>query len=204
MGRPTSHPVSVPVVTGHPRRRTIVFPRKFSRARVGHYLPDLVYGANDGIITTFSVVSGVVGANLSRTIILILGFANLFADGISMGASNYLARRSTEETEEHADRKDAVRHASATIVAFVVAGLVPLLAYLIPLPSNERFGAAVALTAVALFSVGAARSLVTGLGVFRSGLEMLLVGSLAAAAAYAIGTIASAVTDVNQSAFPIP
>jgi VIT family len=45
-----------------------------------HYFPDLVYGANDGIITTFAVVSGVVGADLSERVILILGFANLLAD----------------------------------------------------------------------------------------------------------------------------
>ena len=57
----------------------------------GHYLPDLVYGANDGIITTFAVVSGVVGASLSERVIVILGLANLIADGFSMGASNYLA-----------------------------------------------------------------------------------------------------------------
>jgi vacuolar iron transporter family protein len=78
-------------------RWLIFVPRRPTRDGVGHYLPDLVYGANDGIITTFAVVSGVVGADLSRTIILILGFANLFADGISMGASNYLARRSHAE-----------------------------------------------------------------------------------------------------------
>ncbi len=59
-------------------------------AAARHYLPDLVYGANDGIITTFAVVCGVVGANLSVRIILILGFANLVADGFSMGASNFL------------------------------------------------------------------------------------------------------------------
>ena len=77
----------------------------------GHYLPDLVYGANDGIITTFAVVSGVVGASLSERVIVILGFANLVADGFSMGASNYLARRSHVE-EDLADRRDALRHGS--------------------------------------------------------------------------------------------
>ena len=87
----------------------------------GHYLPDLVYGANDGIITTFAVVSGVVGASLSERVIVILGLANLVADGFSMGASNYLARRSHVE-EDLADRRDALRHAFATIVGFVIAG----------------------------------------------------------------------------------
>jgi VIT1/CCC1 family predicted Fe2+/Mn2+ transporter len=174
------------------------------QARLGHYLPDLVYGANDGIITTFAVVSGVVGADLSRTIILILGFANLFADGISMGASNYLARRSTAEAEERASREDALRHAAATIGAFVAAGVVPLAAYLLPIPSDDRFIAAVALTAATLFSVGAARSFVTGLSPFRSGLEMLLVGALAAVAAYLIGAFASLFTDGNSSSSQIP
>jgi vacuolar iron transporter family protein len=167
------------------------------RARIGHYLPDLVYGANDGIITTFAVVSGVVGANLSRTIILILGFANLFADGISMGASNYLARRSTAELDARASREDAFRHASATIVAFVLAGLVPLVAYLLPLPSDSQFIAAVILTAATLFSVGAARSFVTGLSPLRSGLEMLLVGTVAAFAAYLIGAFAALFTETG-------
>jgi VIT1/CCC1 family predicted Fe2+/Mn2+ transporter len=163
------------------------------RAQIGHYLPDLVYGANDGIITTFAVVSGVVGADLSRTIILILGFANLFADGISMGASNYLARRSTVEAQS--SREDAFRHAAATIAAFIAAGLVPLVAYLLPLPPDSRFVAAVLLTAATLFSVGAARSFVTGLSPLRSGLEMLLIGALAAVAAYLIGAFASLFTE---------
>jgi VIT family len=86
-------------------RRNAHVPRtsagRSQQARLGHYLPDLVYGANDGIITMFAVVSGVVGADLSRTIILILGFANLFADGISMGrATTWLAARPPKRSRE--------------------------------------------------------------------------------------------------------
>ena len=47
-------------------------------------IEDLVYGANDGAVTTFAIVAGVVGASLSPSIVIILGFANLFADGFSM------------------------------------------------------------------------------------------------------------------------
>lgn len=63
----------------------------------GRYIKDIVYGANDGIITTFAVVSGVAGAAMSIKTVLILGFANLIADGISMGASNYLGSKSEED-----------------------------------------------------------------------------------------------------------
>lgn len=164
------------------------------RPAARHYLPDLVYGANDGIITTFAVVSGVVGAALSNRVILILGFANLLADGLSMGASNYLARRSYAEAAERAVRSEASRHGAATTAGFVAAGIVPLLAYLVPLPADSRFPAAAALTLLTLFAVGSSRSLVTRAGWFRSGIEMLLVGAAAALVAYAIGAVASALT----------
>ena len=60
----------------------------------GHnYLRDWIYGGIDGSVTTFAVVSGVTGAQLQPWIILILGFANLFADGFSMAASNFLGTK---------------------------------------------------------------------------------------------------------------
>ncbi len=64
---------------------------------VGNYIKDLVYGANDGIITTFAVVAGAVGADMASSVIIILGFANLLADGFSMAASNFLGSRSENE-----------------------------------------------------------------------------------------------------------
>lgn len=57
------------------------------------YLRDFVYGGIDGTVTTFAVVAGVAGAGLSATIVIILGIANLIADGFSMAISNYLATR---------------------------------------------------------------------------------------------------------------
>ncbi|OGZ58032.1 MAG: hypothetical protein A3B96_01605 [Candidatus Spechtbacteria bacterium RIFCSPHIGHO2_02_FULL_43_15b] len=65
--------------------------------KVGEFLKDAVYAANDGIITTFAVVAGVVGASLDPVIILVLGFANLFADGISMASGSYLGTKSEED-----------------------------------------------------------------------------------------------------------
>ncbi len=58
-----------------------------------NYLRDWIYGGIDGAVTTFAVVSGVAGAQLSTWIILVLGFANLFADGFSMAASNFLGTK---------------------------------------------------------------------------------------------------------------
>ncbi len=62
-----------------------------------NYLRDWIYGGIDGVVTTFAVVSGVVGASLEAYIIIILGLVNLIADGFSMAASNYLGTKSEEE-----------------------------------------------------------------------------------------------------------
>ncbi|MGH7430106.1 MAG: VIT1/CCC1 transporter family protein, partial [Candidatus Methylomirabilaceae bacterium] len=65
------------------------------------YLRDWVYGGIDGAVTTFAVVSGVVGAQLSSGVILILGIANLLADGFSMAAGSYLGTKAEQDELAH-------------------------------------------------------------------------------------------------------
>lgn len=64
---------------------------------LGPFIHDIVYGANDGIVTTFAIVSGVAGAQLAPHIVIILGFANVLADGLSMGLGNYLSIKSKRD-----------------------------------------------------------------------------------------------------------
>jgi VIT1/CCC1 family predicted Fe2+/Mn2+ transporter len=70
------------------------------------YLRDFIYGAIDGAVTTFAVVAGVEGADLSANIVIILGIANLVADGFSMAASNYLGSRAEAQQREQARRRE--------------------------------------------------------------------------------------------------
>jgi vacuolar iron transporter family protein len=215
----------------------------------GKYVGDMVYGALDGTVTTFAVVSGVHGANLSSSVILILGFANLLGDGLSMAIGNYLGTKSEieyikqerkreeweienypkgeieeireifmkkgfkgkdleravevvtsdkkvwvdtmmlEELGLTSEDKTPFLSGLATFIAFVVAGLMPLLAFVISLfyPMAYAFEASIVLTAAVLFTAGALRTLVTGRNWFKSGFEMLFVGGIAAVAAYLVG-----------------
>ncbi|MBI1191639.1 MAG: hypothetical protein GC205_00500 [Bacteroidetes bacterium] len=66
--------------------------RRFQRFQ--HYLGEFVYGGIDGSVTTFAVVAGAAGANLGSDVIIILGFANLLADGFSMSVGSYLSHKS--------------------------------------------------------------------------------------------------------------
>jgi VIT1/CCC1 family predicted Fe2+/Mn2+ transporter len=215
------------------------------------YIGDMVYGGLDGIVTTFAIVSGVVGADLGSGIILVLGLANLLADGFSMAAGAFLALKSELEYYDREREREAweVKHlpegerielleiyrakghsaddaetlvtiqakdeeiwidemmiqelgmlrderrpilsALATLASFIVSGSVPLLVYLagliFPIDSGASFATAAFLSAAALFGLGAAKVLITERSWFRSGLEMLAVGGLAAGVAYLVG-----------------
>ncbi len=74
---------------------------RLSSAPQQSYLRDWIYGGIDGAVTTFAIVSGVAGAQLSPRIVLILGLANLLADGFSMAAANFLGTRSERDQLAH-------------------------------------------------------------------------------------------------------
>jgi VIT1/CCC1 family predicted Fe2+/Mn2+ transporter len=164
-----------------------------------HYIRELIYGANDGIVTTFAVVAGVAGGGLSLRVVLIIGAANLFADGLSMAAGNYLSIRSHESVLEAQDLPEEEacpsRHAAATFLAFVIAGTVPLVPYMLRLWPIDRLASSIALTGAAMFTVGASRALIAQVRWLRAGLEMLGLGAVVAILAYASGAIVAAVVD---------
>ncbi len=65
------------------------------------YLRDWIYGGIDGTITTFAIVAGVVGADMPGAVVLVLGMANLVADGFAMGAGNYSGTKADSDLFKH-------------------------------------------------------------------------------------------------------
>jgi len=161
-------------------------------ATARHYIRDLVYGANDGLITTFAVVSGVAGGSIAVVAVVVVGAANLVADGISMGAGNFLSIRADERAREAAGLPEQEafpwKHAVATLLAFVAAGTIPLLPYLVP-HVEQRLLWSSSVTFAGLFALGAARALVTVDRWWRSGVETLALGLVVALAAYGAGLV---------------
>jgi len=175
------------------RRESLHVSPEGAVATTRHYIRDLVYGANDGIITTFAVVSGVAASALPQLAVLVIGAANLAADGVSMGVGNLLAIRADERAREAAGLPELERypwkHGLATLVAFVVAGAVPLAPFVVPFSAESRFAVSAAATCGALFGLGAARALVTRDRWWMSGLETLGLGAVVAVAAYGAGAL---------------
>lgn len=161
------------------------------------YLPEFVYGSIDGIVTTFAVVAGSIGASLSSSIILILGFANLFADGFSMATSNYLSAKSKSELHKSEGRyeksKKPINSALATFISFILIGFIPLISFVVsaifPSLIFNRIYLGIFLTLFALATVGAIKGFVTGKHWILSSLETLTIGGIAAFIAFLVGYI---------------
>ncbi len=160
------------------------------------YLAEFVYGAIDGSVTTFAIVAGVIGASLSPLIVLILGFANLFADGFSMAISNYLSNKSQADLYsnnklKHLRLKDPKKTALVTFISFIIIGFIPLLPFVLsPLSgfiNQNKFLISAILTAVAFIIIGAVKGKVVGKHYIKSSLETLLIGGIAALIAFLVG-----------------
>jgi VIT1/CCC1 family predicted Fe2+/Mn2+ transporter len=102
----TAQPTIAELATSH---SPAAIQRRLRSPRSHSYLRDFTYGAIDGSVTTFAVVAGVAGANLSPGVVIILGLANLLGDGFSMGVSNFLGTRADRQLADRA-RQTEERH----------------------------------------------------------------------------------------------
>jgi VIT1/CCC1 family predicted Fe2+/Mn2+ transporter len=139
-----------------------------------HYIGDLVYGANDGVVTTFAAIAGAEGGALTSAVVLIVGVANLLADGLSMGIGNYLSIRAREQGREAEGLPEEEARPAPYLWTASQSVARPLSA-----------AAAVA----TLFTIGAMRGVVTARPWWRGGVEVLSLGAIAGVAAYAAGAV---------------
>lgn len=153
------------------------------------YFPDLIFGGIDGIVTTFAIVAGVVGASLGSFIIFILGLANLLADGFSMAVSNYLSTKSENQIHQN-KRKSPFKAGWVTFFAFIIFGVVPLLPYIVFQFTTWEFNV-FAVSCVFAFltfaTLGYLKAKVTKLSVYKSIFETVMIGAAASLIAYFVG-----------------
>lgn len=156
----------------------------------GSYLRDAIFSASDGLVTTFAVVAGAYGASLPTTVVIIMGFANLFADGFSMASATYLGVKSEIEFEKNLGAKElgdgsAMRQGIITFFSFVIAGFLPITPYVFGIPN--KFLSSLLIVFVSMFFVGTLRARFTKRHYIESGLETLVVGGFAASVAFGVG-----------------
>ena len=161
------------------------------------YIAEFVYGAVDGTVTTFAVVAASAGAGISSVVVLVLGVANLLADGFSMGSSAYLSAQSetSDSARPTAHRASPKIIGLATFGAFIVVGSVPVLPYIIDVIGGLNtdgailFYASSIATAVTFLAIGYIKGRVSKSAPVKSALVTLLLGAIAALLAYGAGSV---------------
>ena len=168
------------------------------KQHIEDYLSEFVYGGIDGAVTTFAVVAGATGARVDLKIILVLGFANLIADGFSMGVGSYLSSKSSIELmqkrgESVKDEPSPVINGLMTYLSFILVGLVPLLAYLVDYifgwGADNVFLLSILSTALAFWAIGLLKSRVAKTPVVRAVFETVSLGLIAAVLAFVLGDV---------------
>ncbi len=242
------HPDSESLQNEHTRE---AIAERLARATSHSYVGDFILGAVDGAVTTFAIVAGAAGAGLTNGVVLVLGLANVLADGFSMAAGNFLRARSDQQRvaqfrrieEAHIDHcpegeREEVRQiflakgfsgdtleqivrvitedrhqwvntmlteelglqleppspwraGLATMAAFLLAGLIPLVPTFVwfSREANETFVASSVLTCVTFFVIGLIRGRVVDHRPLAAGFETLFIGGSAAALAYIVGRL---------------
>jgi VIT1/CCC1 family predicted Fe2+/Mn2+ transporter len=164
------------------------------------FLGEFVYGWIDGTVTTFAVVAGATWWNLTIEVILILGFANLIADWVSMSIGNYLSTKAENDQyiKEHKkndpNQMPPRQTALATFIAFVVLGFFPLLIYMLQYMGLETdpdqiFFRWCIITGITFALIGLIKWAVTHTSIFKSIVETLGLGTIAAVLAYYVGNL---------------
>lgn len=163
-------------------------------------LREFVYGGMDGAVTTFAVVTDAAGANLSTSVILILGFANVLADGFSMAVGSYLSEKSEQQLSVSKGNTTADDHETplgasiATFISFVIVGFVPLAPYTLDFAfklnmGNDALVWSILMTLIAFCGIGYLRGLVTKVDKARTILESFGLGLTAAVISYMVGNV---------------
>jgi VIT1/CCC1 family predicted Fe2+/Mn2+ transporter len=217
------------------------------RRGVAGIIRELVFGAEDGLLSALGLVTGVAAGTSHSAVVLLAGAVGAISGAISMGAGNYLGvksqaevlqrrmreeERSIREDTEHEFRelttyyqkhgmtpeevrvvvpaimrnKDFLMEEMAAhelridpddlknpfwkgfwmFVAYLVAAALPIWPYAV-FARGTALMTSIGIAVVAVFGIGAARTILTGRAPIRSGLEMLAVATCAGVLGYIAG-----------------
>lgn len=151
------------------------------------YFSEFMYGGIDGIVTTFSMIAGAIGGNMSKNVILVLGLSSILSDAYGMAVSKYLSSE-VEIKQGLLKDKTAFEAAFATFIAFTLVGLIPLIPFFFfALDEAKIYAFIVGL--IAFFKIGALKGYVLKESILKNGFVTLLLGISSAFISYSLGSI---------------
>ncbi len=153
------------------------------------YFRNLIFGVEDGLVSTVGLLSGIAIADVPRETIILTGIVLIFVEAISMAAGSFLSEASVEDLDKKkpAGSAESFKAGFTMFVSYFIAGLIPLAPYAIM--GANAFHTSILASLVTLFILGAWSGKFTRAGIMRSALRMLIVGGLAVAVGATAGLV---------------
>lgn len=164
------------------------------RLKEGIYIRDFIFGVEDGLVSTLGFVIGVTMAAISNRIIIIAGLAEVVAAALSMAAGTYISIKSQKEflyarRKKHFHVEESpIKGALVMFAAFILGSVFPLAPYFFITAKKAAIISGI-LTIASLFFFGSMKAKLTNTNMFKSGVEMTIVGLIAAGAGIIVGVV---------------
>lgn len=153
------------------------------------FLRNFIFGAEDGLVSTVGLLSGVSFAGLDRKEIIISGIILILVEALSMGAGVYISEDSSNDMAEKDQRDDQLGDSFIMFFSYALIGLLPLLSYIFVTDTRQAFYYSIATTIIALISLGIFRSVYTKKPMLSSVIKTTTIGTLVVLIAVSVGSL---------------
>lgn len=155
------------------------------------FLRNFIFGAEDGLVSTVGLLSGVSFAGLASREIIISGVILILVEALSMGAGVYISEDSTNELADGQKKENQFNDALVMFFSYLLVGLIPLLPYIFSPDTRTAFYFSVASTVLALVGLGVFKGYYVKKSLFLSALKITTMGTIVILLAIAVGTLVS-------------
>lgn len=159
---------------------------------------EIVFGMEDSLVSTLGAVTGIASGTQNKEVVILSGIVLIFVEALSMTAGSYLSSKSVAEAENKNPNTEPVKAGLIMGIFYLSGGIFPLLPYFL-LSVEQAILPSIALTAIALFTLGVWKATVVNTNRIKSGLEMVTISLIAALLGYAIGEVVSSALNISLS-----
>lgn len=154
------------------------------------YVRNFIFGAEDSLVSTVGLLSGIAVAQVPRATIFLTGVVLLFVEAFSMGVGSFLSEHSTQESQADStvSAKESTIAAIIMFFSYFVIGFIPLLPYNF-FEVGLAFKTSIIASLIALFALGLGSSKILKTPLLKNGLKMLILGGIAIGLGIIVGQI---------------
>lgn len=152
------------------------------------YIHSIFFGIEDSLVSTTGALAGIAISSGSKELILATALVIIAVESTSMGASEFLSEETEEDIKKEKMPANPKISGLLVFLSYIIAGIIPLFPYLI-LPHIQAIPVSIVSALIGMILLGIAKGKLSKKSPFRSALEVLIIGGIAAGIGIAVGLI---------------